>query len=147
MSTIKINQIFETTWFRQAIKTAVAAIVGAVVGYLVKLDSALPTWAVYYIIPVALSAYYTGVTALESRFPWMSWLLLVLPQPPKSPTPAPTPTPAASSLTYVETPSGNRWAADVNTMQKADEVTKAAAKTQPTVTPKSQPKTKRTSGR
>ncbi len=142
MSTFNINQVFQTTWSRQAIRTAAASIVGAVVGYLAHLDSALPSWAVYYIIPVALSAYYTGVTALEKRFPWMSWLLLVLPQPPKGATPTPTPTPAS---TFVETPNGNRWAADLNTMQKAEDVTKAAQKgTNP---PTSKPKTKRTSGR
>jgi len=115
---------------------AVSAVVGAVVSWLVtKWVSIDVGWVAAFTLPLSY-AYHWLINEGEKRFPWLSVFFLALPS--NLPTPV---TPAAS--TFVETDKGV-WAADVNAMEKANEVAKTPvvpAKTTPKSKPK--PKTKR----
>ena len=109
----------------------VSAVVGAVVSWLVTRWVSIDVgWVAAFTLPLSY-AYHWLVNEGEKRFPWLSVFFLALPKN------LPTPTPVAS--TFVATDKGV-WAADVNAMQKADEV----RKTTPTDTQKKPtPKTKR----
>jgi len=110
---------------------AVSALVGTVVSWLVtKWTSIDVGWVALFTVPLSYG-YHWLIQEGEMRFPWLSIFFLALPQ--NLPTP---PVKSEETSTFVETDKGV-WAADVNAMEKADEV----AKTPPAAKPK--PKTKR----
>ena len=125
---------FNTTAVRASIQGVFSAVIGSVTAWLVaKWGTIHSAWLVA-MAPGFSAVYYLILGWLKKKFPSLGWLFGQLPQPPVSPTPTPTPTPASS--TFVETDKGV-WAADVNAMEKANEVAKSIPNT-----PKS-PKTKR----
>ena len=135
---------FNTSKVRTAVQGVFAALIGSVTAWLVaKWGSFHSAWLVA-LTPGLSTVYYFIIGWLEKKFPKLLWFFGQLPKP-VTPVPAPTPTPTPAALTYVETPSGNRWAADVNTMAKADEVTNSAQVTK--TAPQSKSKTKRAPGR
>ena len=64
---------------RNICRTAVPAIIGAVVAYVVKLWAKMPAADLAYLTPIATTVYYTAVRFLEEKFPKASWLLGCLP--------------------------------------------------------------------
>lgn len=131
---------FNTTAVRASIQGVFSAVIGSVTAWLVaKWGTIHSAWLVA-MAPGFSAVYYLILGWLKKKFPSLGWLFGQLPQPPVSPTPAPTPTPTPASSTFVETDKGV-WAADVNAMEKANEV----AKTPPTPpkTSRPSPKTKR----
>ncbi len=126
-----------------AVSAVVAAAISTGIHFWTKVDVG---WVAAFALPIGY-AYHWLISEGEKKFPWLSVFFLALPPKLPTPTPAPTPTPSsAMTMTYVETPNGNRWAADVNTMEKAEEVTKNGV-TKAAQANKNTPKTKRTSGR
>jgi len=124
--------------------TAVSAVVGAVVAYLIKIWTKVDVgWVAAFTLPLSY-AYHWLIMEGEKRFPWLSVFFLALPGNLPTPVTPPTPTPS----TFAETPNGV-WAADVNAMEKAKEVAKtpvppvSTSKPKPVAKPKSTPKTKR----
>ena len=115
---------------------AVSAVVGAVVAWLVtKWLSVDVGWVAAFTLPLSY-AYHWLINEGEKKFPWLSVFFLALPA--NLPTPvAPTPNPVQQAP-FVETNKGV-YAADVNAMQKAAEVTK-----KPVTPAKPKPKSKRT---
>jgi hypothetical protein len=120
--------------------TAVSAFVAAAVSlgltYWTKIDHG---FVLLFTAPIGY-AYHWLISEGEKKFPWLSVFFLALP----ANLPTPPVTPPVSS-TFAETPNGV-WAADVNALEKAQEVTKTslpAAKPKSVAKPKSTPKTKR----
>jgi len=64
---------------RNICRTAVPAIVGAAVAYVVKMWGKMPAADLAYLTPLATTAYYTAIRFLEEKFPKASWLLGCLP--------------------------------------------------------------------
>ena len=64
---------------RNICRTAVPAIIGAVVAWVTKEWMKLPANDLMYLTPVATTAYYTAVRFAEEKFPKASWLLGCLP--------------------------------------------------------------------
>jgi len=64
---------------RNILRTAVPAIIGAVVAYVVKMWGKMPAADLAYLTPIATTVYYTAVRFLEEKFPKASWLLGCLP--------------------------------------------------------------------
>ena len=60
---------------RNICRTAVPAIIGAVVAWVTKEWMKLPANDLMYLTPVATTAYYTAVRFAEEKFPKASWLL------------------------------------------------------------------------
>jgi hypothetical protein len=114
----------------------VAAAISLGLTYWTKIDHG---YVLLFTAPIGY-AYHWLIAAGEKKFPWLSVFFLALPG--NLPTPV---TPPVTS-TFVETSNGV-WAADVNAIAKADEVTKTpltpAPVTKPKPKPKSAPKTKR----
>jgi len=64
---------------RNICRTAVPAIVGAIVAWVTKEWAKLPANDLMYLTPLATTAYYTAVRFAEEKFPKASWLLGCLP--------------------------------------------------------------------
>ena len=64
---------------RNICRTAVPAIVGAVVAWVTKEWAKLPANDLMYLTPLATTAYYTAIRFAEEKFPKASWLLGCLP--------------------------------------------------------------------
>jgi hypothetical protein len=128
---------------------AVSAVVGVAVSTLLYFWTKVDVgWVMAFTLPISY-AYHWLISEGEKKFPWLSVFFLALPAnlpTPVTPTPTPTPTPS----TYVETDKGV-WAADVNAIEKANEVAKKPmsnsgnSAVSPTTKPKPKqpPKTKR----
>ena len=75
---------------RNICRTAVPAIVGAIVAWITKEWMTLPANDLMYLTPIATTAYYTAVRFAEEKFPKASWFLGCLPVKPEVPvTPEP----------------------------------------------------------
>jgi hypothetical protein len=123
-----------------AVSAAVGAAVSTLLYFWAKVDVG---WVVAFTVPISY-AYHWLINEGEKKFPWLSVFFLALPS--NLPTPvAPPVTPPATS-TFVETPNGV-WAADVNALDKAEEVSKAplppVTSSKPAAKPKATPKSKR----
>ena len=70
---------------RNICRTAVPAIIGAVVAWVTKEWMTLPANDLMYLTPLATTAYYTAVRFAEEKFPKASWLLGCLPVKPAEP--------------------------------------------------------------
>lgn len=115
---------------------AVSAVVGAVVAWLLTRWATIDVgWVALFTVPLTY-AYHWLISEGEKKFPWLSVLFLALPSNLPTPVAPPTPTPTPTPATFAETDKGV-WAADVNAMEKAAEVSKTPS------TPKPKPKTKR----
>jgi hypothetical protein len=64
---------------RNICRTAVPAIIGAIVAWVTKEWAKLPANDLMYLTPLATTAYYTTVRFAEEKFPKASWLLGCLP--------------------------------------------------------------------
>ena len=64
---------------RNICRTAVPAIIGAIVAWVTKEWAKLPANDLMYLTPLATTAYYTAVRLAEEKFPKASWLLGCLP--------------------------------------------------------------------
>ena len=123
-----------------SISGLVAAAISLGLTYWTKIDHG---WVLLFTAPIGY-AYHWLIQTGEKKFPWLSVFFLALPS--NLPTPVTPPvTPPASSM-FVETDKG-LWAADVNAMEKAAEVSKTplptaktASNPKPKPTPKPKPK-------
>lgn len=128
---------FPVTKVRVAFTGFLATVVGLLSGSFVDwLASVDVTWLKFAVPGGLVAIYYVVIALLEKKFPWFAKLFGQVPTPAPAPTPVTPPTPS----TFVETDKGV-WAADVNAMEKANEVTKTPPT--PTAKPKQTPKTKR----
>lgn len=91
--TSNINNPFQTTAVRTAVRGAVASIVGALVAWGTTKWASLNTSSLSYLTPAFSTAYFAAVHFLQAKYPKFGWLLGVLPQK-KSVAPTPTPAPA-----------------------------------------------------
>ena len=66
---------------KNVVRTAVPAIVGAVVTYITKLSTHISPSIQAVVFPIATTAYFAAVHLLEQKFPKLGWLLGALPQP------------------------------------------------------------------
>jgi len=64
---------------RNICRTAVPAIIGAIVAWVTKEWAKLPANDLMYLTPLATTAYYTAVRLAEEKFFKASWLLGCLP--------------------------------------------------------------------
>ena len=67
---------------RNIVRTAVPAVVGAVLTWITKLSAHLTPSEVAVVFPIATTLYYSAIRLLEEKYPRLSWLLGALPQPP-----------------------------------------------------------------
>ena len=91
-----------TTTTRATGRAFVAAIIGALLAWGATKWGKFNTGTFAALTPIASGLYYTGITALEKKYPNLGWLLGTLPQPKApavfptaEPTPAPAPAPVA----------------------------------------------------
>ena len=85
-----INNPFQTTAVRTAVRGAVASIVGALVAWGTTKWASLNTSNLSYLTPAFSTAYFAAVHFLQAKYPKFGWLLGVLPQKKSvAPTPAP----------------------------------------------------------
>jgi hypothetical protein len=89
--TSSINNPFQTTAVRTAVRGAVASIVGALVAWGTTKWASLNTSNLSYLTPAFSTAYFAAVHFLQAKYPKFGWLLGVLPQ---KKSVAPTPDPA-----------------------------------------------------
>jgi len=89
-----INNPFQTTAVRTAVRGAVASIVGALVAWGTTKWASLNTSSLSYLTPAFSTAYFAAVHFLQAKYPKFGWLLGVLPQ---KKTVAPTPTPVKAA--------------------------------------------------
>ena len=68
-----------TPALRNIVRTAVPAIVGALVTLATKQAAHLDPTIQMIVFPIATTAYYAGVRLLEERYPKLSWLIGALP--------------------------------------------------------------------
>ena len=104
--TSSINNPFQTTAVRTAVRGAVASIVGALVAWGTTKWASLNTSNLSYLTPAFSTAYFAAVHFLQAKYPKFGWLLGVLPQK-KTVAPTPTPTPvkaAAKKATAAKKP-------------------------------------------
>ena len=88
--TSSINNPFQTTAVRTAVRGAVASIVGALVAWGTTKWASLNTSNLSYLTPAFSTAYFAAVHFLQAKYPKFGWLLGVLPQKKSvAPTPAP----------------------------------------------------------
>ena len=88
--TSSINNPFQTTAVRTAVRGAVASIVGALVAWGTTKWASLNTSSLSYLTPAFSAAYFAAVHFLQAKYPKFGWLLGVLPQKKSvAPTPAP----------------------------------------------------------
>lgn len=88
--TSSINNPFQTTAVRTAVRGAVASIVGALVAWGTTKWASLNTSSLSYLTPAFSTAYFAAVHFLQAKYPKFGWLLGVLPQKKSvAPTPAP----------------------------------------------------------
>jgi len=64
---------------RNICRTAVPAIIGAIVAWVTKEWATLPSADLMYLTPLATTAYYTAIRFAEEKWPKASWLLGCLP--------------------------------------------------------------------
>jgi len=64
---------------RNICRTAVPAIVGAIVAWVTKEWAKLPANDLMYLTPLATTAYYTAIRFAEEKWPKAAWLLGCLP--------------------------------------------------------------------
>jgi hypothetical protein len=64
---------------KNLIRTAVPAIVGAVVSYITKKTAHVSPSVLAVVFPAVTTGYYAVVRALEVKYPKLSWLLGALP--------------------------------------------------------------------
>jgi hypothetical protein len=125
-----------------AISGLVAAAISLGITYWTKIDHG---YVLLFTAPLGY-AYHWLIQEGEKKFPWLSVFFLALPS--NLPTPPVTPPVTPPASTFVETDKGV-WAADVNAIAKANEVSKApvppvtSSRPKPVTKPKSTPKTKR----
>ena len=94
--TTNINNVFETTAFRNVVRGAVSGIVGAAVAFGTTKLASINNSYLAYLVPTFSTAYFALVHLLEKKYPKLGWLLGMLPKatpviiaPVVAPTPAP----------------------------------------------------------
>ena len=94
--TTNINNVFETTAFRNVVRGAVSGIVGAAVAFGTTKLASINNSYLTYLVPTFSAAYFALVHFLEKKYPKLGWLLGMLPKatpviiaPVVAPTPAP----------------------------------------------------------
>lgn len=101
----KVNQLFETTAFRNTVRAAVAGLVGSLVAWGTTKWASLNTSSLSYLVPVFSTVYFGLVHLLEKKYPKLGWLLGLLPKAtPIVLTPVVTPAPVPSTPVVTPTP-------------------------------------------